>query len=336
MGLGLFQGRVVEGGYRPSLLHRLLNPRRITGNAINGLGETTFRRPRPIYHTFDHFVPHIFMSATFYMRCMQVPAALAAVIRIELMKLRRPAPIASVPIRDTPENWSRRVKEFALANGADMVAIARFDPNWTFEGYKFDYPWIIVMGQAMRLAQFEGAPDRQSLAEAMRVYFRGHRAAKKLGNWLRRQGWRAEGSGKPMLNGVSMIPAAIAAGLGELGKHGSLINRRHGSMLRLSMVLTDLPLVDDGYQSIGVDEFCASCRLCSAECPPQAIFDDKQWVRGERKWYVDFDKCVPYFNEARGCGICLAVCPWSKPGVSEGLAVKMLRKRERAERAIEA
>jgi hypothetical protein len=71
----------------------------------------------------------------------------------------------------------------------------------------------------------------------------------------------------------------------------------------------------------------------SFECPPQAIFDDKQWVRGEHKWYVDFDKWVPCFNEARGCGVCLAACPWSKPGVSESLTVKMLRKRERAERA---
>lgn len=331
MALGLLKGRVGEKGYRPSLLHRALAPRRITGNAINGLGETTFRRPRPIYHTFDHFVPHFLLQPTFYLRCMQVPRALAAVIAVELMKLRRPTPIAPDRVRDTPENWSRRVKEFALANGADVVGITRFDPKWTFEGFHFDYLWIIVLGQAMRPPQFATAPDRHWLIETMRVYLRGHRTAGNLANWLRTQGWRAEGSGKPMLNGVAIIPAAIAAGLGELGKHGSLINRKHGSMLRLAMVLTDLPLVDDGYQTIGVDEFCASCQLCSTECPPRAIFEDKQWVRGERKWYVDFDKCVPYFNEARGCGICLAVCPWSKPGVSEKLAIKMLRMRERAE-----
>lgn len=29
---------------------------------------------------------------------------------------------------------------------------------------------------------------------------------------------------------------------------------------------------------------------------------------------MDFDKCVPYFNEHMGCGICLAACPWSQPG----------------------
>ena len=46
-------------------------------------------------------------------------------------------------------------------------------------------------------------------------------------------------------------------------------------------------------------------------------------VRGKRKWYVDFDKCVPYFVDNKTCGICLAVCPWSRPGVVDNLVVKM-------------
>ncbi len=328
MGLGILKGRIAGEEYRPSLLHRLLSPRRTSGNAINGLGEAAFRRPRPIYHTFDHAVPHRFAQIPFYLRCMQVPAALAVVISVELMKLRQPAPVAPLAVEDTPESWSGRIKTFALENGADVVGITRFDPAWTFEGHQFDYRWIVMLGQAMDLAELASAPSGRALAVAMRTYLRGHRVARKLADWLRGQGWLAEGSGKPMLNGVNMIPAAVAAGLGELGKHGSLINRRHGSLLRLAMVLTDVPLMDDGNQVIGVDEFCASCQLCTSRCPPRAIFDEKQLVRGERKWYVDFDKCVPYFNEARGCGICLAVCPWSQPGVSEGLAAKMLRRLE--------
>ena len=329
MALGMLRGRVDQDGYRPSLLHRLLSPRGAVGNARNGLGERTFRRPSPIYHTFSHLVPHFFAQIPFYTRCMQVPTALGAVIRVELMKLKRAAPIAEAPINDTPEVWTERVKQFALANGANVVGIARFDPDWNFVGYNFAYKWIVMLGQAMRLDEMTTAPSGRSLAEAMRTYLRGHIAAKRTADWLRRQGWRAEGTGKPMLSGVSMIPAAIAAGLGELGKHGSLINRTHGSMLRLSLVLTDAPLIADGRKSIGVDEFCSSCQLCSNECPPNAIYDAKQHVRGELKWYVDFDKCVPYFNEARGCGICLAVCPWSKPGVSEKLTIKMLRRLER-------
>ena len=49
-------------------------------------------------------------------------------------------------------------------------------------------------------------------------------------------------------------------------------------------------------------------------------------VRGDTKWYVDFDKCVPYFNETTGCGICIAVCPWSRPGVAANLVEKLARR----------
>ena len=72
-------------------------------------------------------------------------------------------------------------------------------------------------------------------------------------------------------------------------------------------MLTDLPLVADAPVSFGVDDFCMSCKLCEKACPPDAIEPAKQWVRGEEKWYVDFEKCVPYFNETYGCGICIAV-----------------------------
>ena len=33
------------------------------------------------------------------------------------------------------------------------------------------------------------------------------------------------------------------------------------------------------------------------------------WFGVQKKWYVDFDKCIPYFAETSGCAICIAVCP---------------------------
>ena len=50
-------------------------------------------------------------------------------------------------------------------------------------------------------------------------------------------------------------------------------------------------------------------------------------VRGTEKWYVDFDKCILYFNENLSCGLCLAVCPWSRPGLAASLAAKMARRK---------
>ena len=56
------------------------------------------------------------------------------------------------------------------------------------------------------------------------------------------------------------------------------------------------------------------------------ISSDKKMVRGDEKWYVDFDKCLPYFVESHTCGICLAVCPWSRPDIADNLLKKFVRK----------
>ncbi len=125
----------------------------------------------------------------------------------------------------------------------------------------------------------------------------------------------------------NVINGVDEAGLGELGKHGSMINDVWGASFRLAAVTTDLPLVPDAPREFGVDDFCTRCQVCVRLCPPDAIYDDKQLVRGARKWYVDFDKCIPYFNDTVGCGICIAECPWSLPGVAPRLVQKLLRRR---------
>jgi epoxyqueuosine reductase QueG len=150
--------------------------------------------------------------------------------------------------------------------------------------------------------------------------------AKRVAGWLRRQGWPAEPQTGPMTGRLALIPAAIAAGIGELGKHGSLINPEFGASFRLAAVLTDAPIAPTPPRSFGVDGFCAACRVCEEACPPEAIFEAKQTVRGVEKWYVDFDRCLPFFNQTNGCAICIAVCPWSLPGVGLRLAEKLARR----------
>ena len=108
-----------------------------------------------------------------------------------------------------------------------------------------------------------------------------------------------------------------------------MINRQFGSTFRLSCVLTNMPLIPDAPDVFGGDDFCLSCNVCTRACPVDAIYTEKQLVRGDEKWYVDFDLCIRYFVENYGCGICIAVCPWSRPGTAPRLAEKMSRRRTR-------
>ena len=193
-------------------------------------------------------------------------------------------------------------------------------------------PNVIALGFPHNYDNLKQVPSSSEngtgIAEVGRQYARCTRASYKLANWIREQGFYAYPYPGPRADALLLIPAAIDAGLGELGKHGSLINRTYGANLRLAGVTTDMPLVFDEEDVFGSDDFCLNCRVCDDACPPGAITDQKQWVRGVERWYVDFDKCIPYFAENAGCAICLAVCPWSRPGIADNLVMKMAKRRE--------
>jgi NAD-dependent dihydropyrimidine dehydrogenase PreA subunit len=245
---------------------------------------------------------------------------------------RDPVPVASSREEAEPDEWTRRVTRVALEESehvVELVGVASLNPDWVFEGHAVDAPWVVVLGVAMDFEQLATAPDPTAAVEVLRQYARGTYAARDLADWIRARGHQAEGHGGPEAGPLQMLPHALAAGFGELGKHGSIINRRLGSSFRLACVTTDLPLAPTPPDRFGADEFCFGCRVCTDACPPGAIGPDKVLVRGEVKWYVDFDRCLPYFAATHGCAVCLAVCPWSKPGAAPRLAANMTRKLSR-------
>ena len=307
---------------RPEVLAALPD---VSGNAINGLGEGAARRATPVMWHNPDIIAHGRLQ-TWYQSQAAAPGARA--FRLQNMALtEKPLP----EIAPDQPGWSAaegtaQVKQAALAREADLVGVARMNQDWVFEGYQANYQWIVVLVVAMDHAELSAAPSDRSQTEVQKQYDRGSRAAIRLAGWMRDQGWDAKPHGGPAAGPVVMIPAAIEAGLGELGKHGSMINREYGSSFRLACVMTDMPLVADRADVFGADDFCTSCQLCTNVCPVDAISSDKQLVRGETKWYVDFDECIRYFVEHRGCAVCLPICPWSRPGVAPRLAEKMARR----------
>src|SRR5688572_3492753 len=318
--------RLKRGPYTPK--PETLALLKVSGNPINGLGESTPRRPSPFFwHPPDrHPYGDLQVAARQSSRKCPgaAPAFQAAYNHPELV------PIAAARNDAPAEQLSRDLVTFALAHEADDIGIAPMDPLYVFEGYSIDEPWVIVLALAHNYERLKEVPSDETngvgVTDIGEQYARGTRASYALANWIRSQGYNARAFPGPMADALLLIPPAIASGLGELGKHGSLISRHFGAGVRLAGVTTDMPLTATMPDRFGVDEFCASCQVCTRECPPDAIFEEKQMVRGVERWYVDFDKCIPYFAESASCGICIAVCPWTRPAVRPKLLATMARR----------
>ena len=185
-------------------------------------------------------------------------------------------------------------------------------------------PHVIVLGLPMRYEETMAAPEPKAGQEVTRNYMELGFLTLALGRWLREHGYAAQvhhpRGDETMSCEALYIPHAIAAGLGELGRHGSMISRESGSRIRLSMVATDAPIPDAGEQPFGVAEFCTWCTRCLTACPVDAIPEARTTLRGSFRFIVDTSACLPYFAETDGCSICIALCPYTKPTEADAAA----------------
>ena len=109
---------------------------------------------------------------------------------------------------------------------------------------------------------------------------------------------------------------AKKSGLGWIGKHTLLLNRKMGSFFFLAELILDLELIQDG----PVKDYCGTCTACMDACPTDAIPEPYQ---------LDASKCISYLtielkeeiprefkdkmeNWVFGCDICQDVCPWNR------------------------
>ena len=301
----------------------------ISGNSINGLGESQPRRATPIYWHDPDTLAHGELQKWFYTQNADNEHIInAREDRAEILAIEVP-PVSGEPLQQPAQQWTEQLKSHVETLDMDLFGITAFRSEWAFDGMEIAQQWIIMIGIAHDYDRIKDAPLLSAGAEVVRQYGRGTKAAKDIATWIRERGWDAVPHGGPLAGPVLLIPPAIECGFGELGKHGSIINREFGSSFRLASVLTDIPLLPTPKETYDVDDFCSRCQVCANACPPDAILPEKTMVRGELKWYVDFDKCIPFFNETAGCGICIAACPWSKPGRGERIIEQLKRRAEK-------
>ncbi|MEE8397146.1 MAG: 4Fe-4S dicluster domain-containing protein [bacterium] len=319
----------------PGPVLRYRNPPR-PGNEINGLGEELRRRPSKVFHRppmgSPEREPREWGRLDLYfnlIRGFNGPLEGLRAMRhvlINRWQLRRAnGPVATERVADSPAEMAERVRAFIMGRYPEaLVGFTEISEDAVYENEQLPYKYAVCIGFPMERRVMALVPSVRSSTEVMRVYRKVSRIAVETSEYIRALGWPAKAFGETKSTEILHIPLAGSAGLGQLGKHGSLISKEYGSNFRLATVATDLPVSLGEPPDLGVDDLCTKCRRCTIDCPPAAIFDAKQKVRGVEKWYVDFDKCIPYFVENGGCAICLEVCPWSEPGRGPPLSQKLL------------
>lgn len=216
------------------------------------------------------------------------------------------------PDRLETADWAgvtRTIKKVVLDMGADIVGVAPIDEFDYVRGTKPPEGHKVAISFAIHMS-FEEMKRLGPLAqtEVHKVYYLLSDVTVRLAQYIRAYGYHAVGYANE--GDLLFIPVAWKAGLGELGRHGSLITKKFGPSVRLGAVTTEMPLIPEAEPAnFGFDDFCLRCNACTNFCPGDSIVPEKQEVFGTVRWHVDTPTCRPFFEQYEGCKVCLTVCP---------------------------
>lgn len=230
---------------------------------------------------------------------------------------------------------TRHIKAVAHYMGADVVAVAQAHPSFLYAGGRYvqdgtakdayegrtpadlvrQFPYILVATTAWDYDKLQAHRHLIGDAAYHVSQIKGNMILKALEGYIKELGYTA-------LRGVAIPQAAgVAAGVGELGRNGLIINKNFGARIHMpDPIMTDLPLVPDQPVDIGVEDFCKICRKCANTCPTNSItFGDKVVHNGVEKYKINWLTCYklrPYVHDQwSSCLTCAVVCPFTKPNV---------------------
>ncbi len=224
----------------------------------------------------------------------------------------------------TSEN-TRIIKGIVEYLGSDLSGICRLNPAYVYshvgrgiepigEEIFLDHEYAIAFAVEMDLEWVASAPEAPVIVETAKKYVEAAKISIILADLIRRLGYSARAHIAGSNYQAVLPPIAWEAGLGELGRLGTLITWKYGPRARLGLVTTDLPLGVDKPKTMGVQNFCDICQKCAQNCPAHAIPDKgKVEENGVLKWVLNREKCYRFWRKTgTDCAICIYVCPYSK------------------------
>jgi len=232
-----------------------------------------------------------------------------------------------------PAVMTAHLKRVARHLGADVVGIGKSHPSFLYGGNPNDglttmggdrpagtpeelverYPYVIVATIAWDYELMHA--HRHHIGDAAYDFSleRSNMLHCALDGYIREMGYNT------LRGAMNPQAAALAAGVGELGRNGLIITEKFGARIHLTdCLVTDLPLVADKPIDIGVEDFCKVCRKCAITCPTNSItFEGKQTYNGVEKYKIKWETCYklrPFVVQHWGqCLTCATVCPFTKP-----------------------
>ena len=248
----------------------------------------------------------------------------------------------------TPDEAARIIRAAFRHNGAATVGFVELDENTRKLVYSFDpdgkelvftddpiasetetqrfipntAKYMIVYTVQMSEETLKRAPTVLGSMTTGLAYKRFYQIQTSMQEFFRGLGY--QGLGCSSTNALAIAPAfGVMAGLGELSRLNRLITPEFGPMVRVFVMLTDLPVATDKPIDAGIMKFCSACKKCAEACGGGALSFDTEptWeIRGpwnnagHKAYFEDSVKCRTWQRSDTGtnCGICFAVCPFAK------------------------
>lgn len=222
---------------------------------------------------------------------------------------------------------SQEIKDLATSLGADMVGIADAASLTEVPGYKPEdlvtgAKSVIVVGKRLLRGSLAKGRGRPVAWATIHLNLKLNEIIYEIAAQLEDEGQHAfpvfflpmtflppeDLKSKELIlttPNFSYRHAAVAAGLGELGKNNLFLHPKYGARNRLAAVITDGVLEAD---KPATKKYCTwpECKACIEACPSKALQLDDKHV---------FDRCNKYHNANLhllgygSCSMCQISCP---------------------------